>query len=158
MKKSVLIIIGIIYIASIVAINFFGMRVSVYNQTIDVNQIVCLNKTDDEKEIVVSTFTSLDGTIGTAITLPFDKPANKNLLTGTMLQLDIRVYPDNASNKKLSYSASGNENIEFDTDKDTGFQTGLILFYDSTSVFDVIIRSTDNTNVSLRIKVKAYQR
>ena len=51
MKKSVMIIIGIIYVASIVVINFFGMKVFVYNKTIDVEQIVCLNKTDEEKRI-----------------------------------------------------------------------------------------------------------
>ena len=154
MKKSVMIIIGIIYVASIVAINFFGMKIFVYNKTIDVEHIVCLNKTDKEKGIVVSTFESYNGETGTAITIKFDQPANKNLMTGTMLQLDLRVLPDNATKKELSFTSTDSENVEFFTDE-TGQQTGLILFYNPTSVFEVLIRSTDNSNVTLRLKIWA---
>ncbi len=155
MKKSVMIIIGIIYVASIVVINFFGMKVFVYNKTIDVEQIVCLNKTDEEKGIVVSTFESYNGETGTAITIKFDKPANKNLMTGTMLQLDLRVLPDNATKKELSFtSTASDEEVEFFTDE-SGKQTGLILFYNSTSIFEVFVKSTDNSNVTLRLKIWA---
>ncbi len=155
MKKSVMIIIGIIYVASIVVINFFGMKVFVYNKTIDVEQIVCLNKTDKEKGIVVSTFESYNGETGTAITIKFDKPANKNLMTGTMLQLDLRVLPDNATKKELSFtSTASDEEVEFFTDE-SGKQTGLILFYNSTSIFEVFVKSTDNSNVTLRLKIWA---
>lgn len=155
MKKSVMIIIGIIYVASIVVINFFGMKVFVYNKTIDVEQIVCLNKTDEEKGIVVSTFESYNGETGTAITIKFDKPANKNLMTGTMLQLDLRVLPDNATKKELSFtSTASDEEVEFFTDE-SGKQTGLILFYNSTSIFEVFVKSTDNSNVTLRLKILA---
>ena len=155
MKKSVMIIIGIIYVASIVVINFFGMKVFVYNKTIDVEQIVCLNKTDEEKGIVVSTFESYNGETGTAITIKFDKPANKNLMTGTMLQLDLRVLPDNATKKELSFtSTASEEEVEFFTDE-SGKQTGLILFYESTSIFEVFVKSTDNSNVTLRLKIWA---
>lgn len=155
MKKSVMIIIGIIYVASIVVINFFGMKVFVYNKTIDVEQIVCLNKTDEEKGIVVSTFESYNGETGTAITIKFDKPANKNLMTGTMLQLDLRVLPDNATKKELSFtSTASEEEVEFFTDE-SGKQTGLILFYEPTSIFEVFVKSTDNSNVTLRLKIWA---
>ena len=155
MKKSVMIIIGIIYVASIVVINFFGMKVFVYNKTIDVEQIVCLNKTDEEKGIVVSTFESYNGETGTAITIKFDKPANKNLMTGTMLQLDLRVLPDNATKKELSFTSTASEDeVEFITDE-SGKQTGLILFYEPTSIFEVFVKSTDNSNVTLRLKIWA---
>ena len=155
MKKSVMIIIGIIYVASIVVINFFGMKVFVYNKTIDVEQIVCLNKTDEEKGIVVSTFESYNGETGTAITIKFDKPANKNLMTGTMLQLDLRVLPDNATKKELSFtSTASDEEVEFFTDE-SGKETGLMLFYEPTSIFEVFVKSTDNSNVTLRLKIWA---
>lgn len=155
MKKSVMIIIGIIYVASIVVINFFGMKVFVYNKTIDVEQIVCLNKKDEEKGIVVSTFESYNGETGTAITIKFDKPANKNLMTGTMLQLDLRVLPDNATKKELSFTSTASEDeVEFITDE-SGKQTGLILFYEPTSIFEVFVKSTDNSNVTLRLKIWA---
>lgn len=150
MKKSVLIFIGIIYIVSIVIINFFGMKVSVYNQKIDVERIECLNKPMADKNILVSQ----NNTGKTLITIVYDKPANKNTMEGTMLQLNVRAYPDNATNKKLTYSVSNSENIELFTDEN-GDQTGLILFYGPTKFIDVVIRTTDNSNISLTLKVKA---
>lgn len=152
MKKTVLIFIGIIYVVSIVIINFFGMRVSVYNQKIDVDRIVCLNTTDVNKNIIVSQ----NNRGQTVITIVYDKPANKDTLQGTMLQLDVRAYPDNATNKKLAYSVSNSKNIEFFTDEN-GDQTGLILFYGPTLFVDVQIRATDNSNVSLMLKIKAIE-
>lgn len=154
MKKSVLIVIAIIYVVSIVAINFFGMKVSVYNQKINVTEILCLNKTNEDKNITVNEYTSIEGEKRKSITIVFDKAANKNTMQGTMLQLETRVFPDNATKKELSYTASDNENIEFFTDE-SGKQTGLILFYGPTRYFDVVIRATDNSNVSLTVKVKA---
>lgn len=154
MKKSVLIIIGIIYVASIVVINFFGMKVFVYNKNIDVEQIVCLNKSDPEKGITVSTYRLIDGKETMLITINFDSPANKNLMTGTMLQLDLRVLPDNATKKQLSFTSSDSENVEFFKDEN-GQQTGLILFYNRASIFDVLVRSTDNSNITLQLKIKA---
>ena len=104
---------------------------------------------------MVSTFESYNGETGTAITIKFDKPANKNLMTGTMLQLDLRVLPDNATKKELSFtSTASDEEVEFFTDE-SGKQTGLILFYEPTSIFEVFVKSTDNSNVTLRLKIWA---
>ena len=51
MKKSTLIIILVIYVASIAAINFFGLSVRVYNEIINVTSVECINK--DEEGVVV---------------------------------------------------------------------------------------------------------
>ena len=155
MKKSVIIIIGIIYIASIVAINFFGMKISVYNQKVNVQEIVCLNETNLEKGINVKDYTDMEGNVlGKSIIIDYVKPANKNTLQGTILQLEVRVFPDNATNKKLIYTSSDNENIEFYTDE-SGNQTGMILFYGPTRFFYVTIRSTDYSNVELTLQIRA---
>ena len=42
MKKSVAILIGIIYIASIFIINLFGLKMSVYNEKHSVAKIECV--------------------------------------------------------------------------------------------------------------------
>ena len=44
MKKSVLIVIGLVYIASILIIGFFGMRQVVYSNIIYVREIECINE------------------------------------------------------------------------------------------------------------------
>ena len=51
MKKSTLIMIAIVYIASIVLISLFGMKSVVYNEVIPVTKIECLNETDSKTEV-----------------------------------------------------------------------------------------------------------
>ena len=51
MKKSTLVVIAIIYVASIVIISLFGMKAVVYNEVIPVTQIECLNQTDSNSEV-----------------------------------------------------------------------------------------------------------
>ena len=57
MRKSVIIMIGIIYIASIFVVGFFGMKVKVFETTVYITDIECTNenikvKPDESKEIL----------------------------------------------------------------------------------------------------------
>ena len=52
MRKSTIIFIAVIYIASIAVISLFGMKMSVYNEIIPVTSILCLNETDDNVEVI----------------------------------------------------------------------------------------------------------
>ena len=54
MKKSTLILIMIIYVASIVVINFFGLNVKVYNEVINVTSVECINETDEKANVVIN--------------------------------------------------------------------------------------------------------
>lgn len=51
MKKSVLIVIGLVYIASILIIGFFGMRQVVYSNIIYVREIECIN--EEARDMVI---------------------------------------------------------------------------------------------------------
>ena len=46
MKKSTLILILIVFIASIPIINFFGLNAKVYNEIVNVSAVECINVTD----------------------------------------------------------------------------------------------------------------
>ena len=49
MKKSVIILIGIIYILSIFAVSFLGLRIESFNQIVYVEKIEILNEVDGDE-------------------------------------------------------------------------------------------------------------
>ncbi len=145
MKKANLIIIIVIYIASIGLISFLGMEVSVLDPVIPVTEVQCINEEDN-----YTTIGELRGNM--LITLTFTTAGNAADLSGTILQLYWRVYPDNASNSEVKFVYdTTNTNVEFVTDGD-GRQTGTILFYAKT-VIDVQIIATDGTKISTTVTI-----
>lgn len=150
MKKSVVIIIAIIYIASIVSINFFGMKMSVYNEQIPVERIECTNISDPERGIVVD---EKDGK--KRITITYNGPATTNPeLTGTYLFLETRVYPDNANSKRVRYQYHfTSTNASFHKDNN-GEEKGLILFTGLLGTTPITLVSTDGRNITTTILVR----
>lgn len=148
MKKSTLIIIIIIYIASIPIINLFGMNVKLYNAKVNVSAIECLNETDEN-----CTVTENNGK--KTLKVKFTEAADPVNLTGTMLQLNWRVAPDNATVKDVEFVIRGNkDHIEMYKDAE-GNGTGLILFSGKAMV-NIDIVSTDGTKVLTTVLVWAY--
>lgn len=88
MKKSVILIIGIIYVASIVFIGFFGMKITAYNVTVYATKVECINEEatiqNDYKYIIAY----YDET----------KPPEENVY-----QILWKVYPDDCTNKKVDF-------------------------------------------------------
>jgi len=167
MKKSTLILILVIYIASIAIINFFGMSVKVYDEEIDVTSITCTNEDDPNNGVKISEGSSGTKTIIVDFVAPaFDideenepiKDGEGNVIykeNGTTLMLEVDVLPNNATKKEVDYIYDlDNKNIYFHTDG-TGRKTGVIFFYAPT-MFYCTIRSTDGryiqTNVLIWVK------
>ena len=89
MKKSVIVIIGVIYIMAIAVVSFFGLKIETFNQTTYVERVECINEelkvaVDGTKYIVVHYQDGVD--------------------TPTVVQLQWRVYPDEASRKNVSFA------------------------------------------------------
>ena len=91
MKKSVIILILIIYIGSIVFVGFFGMKMVSYNPTVLPERIECINS--DMKLVIPKDENDQ----------PIEAEAYKSVrlrwTEGLQYQLEWRVYPDNASQK-----------------------------------------------------------
>ena len=87
MKKSVLLLIGIIYIMSIAVVSFFGLKVQIVGETVYINKIECINENvttlNGEKYIIVDYYEDPD-----------------NPLT---VQLEWRIFPDNATKKLVNF-------------------------------------------------------
>ncbi len=149
MKKSTLILIAIAYIASIVIISMFGMRAIIYNEVIPVTKVECLNQTDEKTKVTIGK----DGI--KTISVLYDQPGDPNTLTGTMIQLDWRVSPDNATKKGVTFIYDETQkNITFVKDK-SGNDLGLILFSGPVAPTKIRIMATDGSRVYTEVRIWA---
>ena len=131
MKKSTVILIAIIYAASIAIVGFLGLKAKTYNDVIYVESIEILNeyRTDSKtgnKYIV------------------FDPEGEES-----SLQIDCRVRPDDASDKKIIYALAP------DCTTATITEDGLLTFFASTKPISakVYIYASQNTTISDEILV-----
>ena len=152
MKKSVVICIAIVYIASVVVISFFGMKVAVYNKDIPVTSVACINENDAERGVSISQNSKGEMVVSVKFTTPAD--TSSGTPTGTILQLFTRVAPDNASNKDVKFVYTPNSNIEFYKIGDK--ENGLILFYAAPVSMRVTIMADDGRNASTQIIIRSY--
>ena len=148
MKKSTLVIIAIVYVASIIFISFFGMKYKVYNEFFPVTEILILNEKDERTYIGETSAGEM------LIATPFTKPANKEDISGTMIQLMWKVVPDNATIKDVQFIYEENPLVEF-YETENGEKTGLVLFYGRTNIY-VKIMSTDKRRIVTEVVLQAY--
>lgn len=148
MKKSTLIIIGVVYIASIVLISVLGLVPKVYRPVYPVTKIECLNETDDKVRVYNR---ASDGKL--IVRLKFEEPAAEDGSSGTLVQLIFRVTPDNATNPNLHYQYKNSTRIKFVQDG-AGRETGILLFFGPSQV-DLTVVAADGSGVKLNLLIWA---
>ena len=129
MKKSVAILIGIIYVVSIVVVGFFGLKVKGYDTTTYVTEVTFVGNELSEME---------DGT--KYVTIKFDEVQT--------YQLKWRVSPEDATHPEVNFG--------YDETTTVGevSQSGLVTFY-KKGVITVFIHSSDGSSKTDYIKVIA---
>lgn len=132
MKKSVVILIGIIYIASIALVSFFGLQFKTFNEIVYTGSIEILNediKTDPttgEKYVVIR------------------PDANGE----RRYQILYRVHPDNATNQAVSFVYDKQiSSVSID-------ENGVVTFM-GKGVIEVQIISKDGSGASATLKIFA---
>lgn len=130
MKKSVIVLIFLIYLASIVFINIFGMKILSYDEQIYTQSIECINS---------------DMTLHSSGEY---KWVMLNYTDGLTYTIEHRVYPENATNRKATYIYDTSSPY-FSIDKN-----GICTFKNITSsdVFTVTLKTSDGTNKTTIIK------
>lgn len=123
MKKSVIVLIGIIYILAIVVVSFFGLKIETFNETIYVSDVHYINE-----DIKISP----DGTKYVVITY-VDDPDNP-----TSYQLEWRVDPDDATRKIVSFAYDESKSFV------TVNEFGAVIFSSKGSI-TVYVKSTDGS-------------
>lgn len=140
MKKSVILIICVIYVLAIVIVGFLGLALKVGNEKIPVEEIICINeeyipnndKVDDN---------DYDGTIVV------------NYKVGLIINLNCEVRPDNADMKRLEYI--GDEDSSIYTIEMQNDGSANIIFHKGGIAF-IIVQATDNEKKTLKIKINAF--
>lgn len=141
MKKSVILTISVIYIIAIVVVGFIGIRMKIYNANIYVDSITCISDNYHKYE---------EGSDGAEA--GYDGYIHTNYVDGLKVLIKFKINPDNATEKKLEYIYDTNSTIF--TIIDNGDGTAYINFLKAGSA-TIIIKSTDNKGVKIKIKINA---
>jgi hypothetical protein len=132
MKKSVVILIALIYVAAIAVVSFFGLQFKVFNQVVPVSSIVIDNK--DLKYI------EGNPTPTAIIHLNEDGVAH--------YQIKCTVLPVEATNTKVYYS------YDYQSQIASVDENGLVTFT-GIGILEVTIIPQDGSDVSAKIKIGA---
>lgn len=137
MKKSVIIFIGIIYIAAIVIVGFFGMKITAYDEMVYITDIVCTNENVRE---------NADNTK----TLRVDYIEGGSVLENTTI-ITYDVYPKNSTLKGAKAVT-----LVYDENTKVAQVDGLKVTFLKRGVLTVQLKSKDGGNVIETIKIIAY--
>lgn len=133
MKKSVVILIGVIYVAAIALVSFFGLQAKIYNEKVYVEKIEILNsgiKIDDQGNKYVTILPDENG--------------------DRRYQIEYRVYPDDATTKTVSFDYDKqNKNVSVD-------ENGVVTFTKKGAV-TVLITATDGSGVIEKLEIVALK-
>ena len=151
MKKSVFLIILIIYVASILFIGLFGMEIALFDQKLYVSDIVVTNESND----LYSVYESESDQI-TYITFFYNKDYDGDWQSGhnpNTVILSYRVVPEDATNRRVSFSCD--TNYEGGTNPyGEVTENGVVRFKRAGSI-TVTITSLDGSNTKTRVTVVA---
>jgi len=137
MKKSVVILIGIIYVASIFVVGFFGMKIKAFDTIVYITDIECSNenvktKADKTKE------------------LKFDYKIDGDKMENTLI-LTYDVYPKNSTLK-----GADAVKLIYDENPLLAEVDGLAITFLGRGVMTVYLKSLDGSNVIETIKIISY--
>lgn len=140
MKKATLMLIAVVYVASIVVISVLGLKSVVYNRVVPVQKIECINEPDENVDVAYQ-----DGKKLIKV---------KYIDTNTMIQLYWRVLPDDATNNEVRFVYDRNSSrVHFE--KINGKENGLV-FFSGKVVLNVRIMAADGSRVYTEVVLWAY--
>ena len=131
MKKTVVIIIALIYIASVALVSFFGLQFKVFEEVIPVERVEITNEGQKSSE-----------SQGDYIVIRPNEKGERRV------KIDYHVYPDNASNSKVDFAY---EQVPYATVDEYGVVT-----FSSPGVLKVRIIATDGSNAEDTLTIISY--
>lgn len=137
MKKSVVLMIGIIYIAAVVLVGFLGLKMRVYDEKKYVTEIVCISEGYTKNEDSTNDY---DGYIRT------------KYVDGLKVEIKCQVLPDDADNKKVDYIYDETSQIFKVIKNEDGTATVEFL---KKGTATITVKAADNVGVDLIIKIFA---
>ena len=130
MKKSVVIIIALIYVASIALVSFFGLQFKVFEEVIPVERVEITNEGQKYSK-----------TLGDYIVIYPDENGERRV------KIDYRVYPDDATKTAVDFAY---EEVDFATVDENGIVT-----FTNPGTLKVRVIATDGSNAEDTIVIIA---
>ena len=167
MKKTIVIVILVVYIASIAVVNFFGLKIEEFDHVEYVQEIKCESITVlNENPVIVTPFIPepdengvsipefyFDFIPGTYTSDPANMASNPN-----RVRLEYVVLPHTAdAGLKVNFvckdvvDGDGNLLIDFDE------ETQTFLFLQSFEMIEVTLKSTDGSNIKTSIRIMGVE-
>ena len=135
MKKSVVIVIALIYVAAIALVSFLGLNPKIYNQNVYVEGITVSSDHEIEK---------YQGDDAIHFLNEFNEDGTRTV------KLYCAVTPEDATNKKINFV------LEKDNDFATVDENGTITIQEpGTQIFPVYIVSAENPTISRKVVIWA---
>lgn len=137
MKKSVVILIAIIYVASIALVSFFGLQYQNFFEIVYTEQIEILGdniKTSDQGEKYVVIFPDAEGNYS--------------------YQIQYRVHPDNATNDKVDFIYDEEKAAKSDITVDE--TAGVVTFPERGGTLKVKLVAKDGSGANATILLITY--
>lgn len=144
MKKSTIIMIAVVYVASIIFISLFGMRAIIFKEIIPVTRVECINTTDDKVTVTESNGSKV---LNIAFTEPGRLDSNGNP-QGTFVYINVRVYPDNATNQNVIFVYNETSAVGVNFIKGTEGNELRVLLFENPISFPLTIKAADGSNAS----------
>ena len=158
MKKTIVIVILAVYIASIAIVNFFGLEVKQFDSITYVSSIQCDTVTfhgDNSKVLYPSQYAGKDGNtpvfVFDYIPAPADAPYTIDNLdeNPNIIQINYEVMPHLADVR----------DVKFEYDVDAGVAvfhelSGSFVFLKPDVALTITIKAADGSNVSTQLRIK----
>ena len=160
MKKSVILVILVIYIASFFIVGFFGEKMRAYDPNVRVKSLECYMTVDDKTVVDTSvtankTYKDLREREGFDYLFNYDFGI-ENVANGLQVVLVFRVLPENANNKLIHYTVSsatetdGKKKYVFE---DKGDGTATFTFYEPFTLDFVIVADDVGADVHVKARI-----
>ena len=130
MKKSVIILIALIYVASVALVSFFGLQFKIFEEIISVERVEITNENQKYSEQQ-----------GDYVVI---RPNEKG---EWVYQIKYRVFPDNATNSDVDFAY---EDVSYASVDENGIVT-----FTSSGVLKVRVIATDGSNCEDTITIIA---
>lgn len=142
MKKSTILILCIVYLASILVVGIFGMKVKSYNTSIYIEEI-------KPTEIAVSTDEEVE--------LKWSENgyhyAVYKYVDGLKLRMGYEILPADATNKKVSISIIYDSSLDPDEPTATYDKSANVLQFNKAGIVDVLYTCLDGSGKSMKIRI-----
>ena len=138
MKKSVVMLILVIYVASVAVIGVFGMKSVLYDEKIYIEKITCINAEAKDVE------ETIDGRTVTIQRVIIDYKESEE----TTFWIQWRVFPEDASFRRVEF-VSGNENVA------TVDGQGIVRFIKKGTV-TIYINALDGSKIQGIVNITAW--